>query len=139
MRRMEIALFEAPEGGPPRLPEHSGRGRGGAPHEPMFNAPWPALVLVALIVGGYAVQSRGPLEALVLSFAFSPALLDEGQWTGLVSSLFLHGSWTHALMNAGFALAFGAPVAAYFGTRPGGALLFFLFYIVSGVLANLGY
>jgi membrane associated rhomboid family serine protease len=139
MNDMDIALFEAPEGGPPRLPESSGQGRGGAPREPLFNAPWPALALVAAIVGGYALQSQGPLEALMLSYAFSPALLAEGQWMGLVTSLFLHGNWAHALMNAAFALAFGAPVAAYLGTRLGGALLFFAFYMVCGVLANLGY
>lgn len=140
MRGMEIALFEAPEGGPPRLPEHSGRGPGGgAPQEPLFNAPWPALALVALIVVGYALQSQTPLAAWMLSYAFSPAQLSQGDWVGLVSSLFLHGNWAHALMNAAFALAFGAPVAAYLGVRIGGALLFFAFYIVCGVLANLGY
>ena len=63
----------------------------------------------------------------MLSYAFSPALLAEGQWVGLVTSLFLHGNWAHALMNAAFALAFGAPVAAYLGARLGGALLFFAF------------
>lgn len=141
MKPMEIALFEAPEGGPPRLPEHRGHGYGrdGAPREPLFNAPWPALLLVALIVGGYALQSRGPFEALTLSYAFSPAQLAQGEWIGLATSLFLHGNWAHALMNAAFALAFGAPVAAYLGERLGGALLFFLFYIVCGVLANLGF
>lgn len=139
MGPMEIALFEAPEGGPPQLPGHRGHGRGGAPREPLFNAPWPALALVVAIVGGYALQSQTPLEAFMLSYAFSPAMLAEGQWAGLVSSLFLHGNWAHALMNAAFALAFGAPVAAYIGVRLGGAMLFFAFYIVCGVLANLGY
>jgi membrane associated rhomboid family serine protease len=139
MRRMEIALFEAPEGGPPRLPEHSGRGGRGAPREPLFNAPWPALVLIALIVGGYALQSQASFEAPMLAYAFSPAQLAAGDWVGLVTSLFLHGGWAHALMNAAFALAFGAPVAAFLGVRAGGALLFFAFYIVCGVLANLGY
>lgn len=137
---MEIALFEAPEGGPPRLPGSRGRGpTGGAPREPLFNAPWPALLLVAIIVGGFALQTLGPYESLVLSYAFSPAHLSEGAWGSLVTSLFLHGNWPHALMNAAFALAFGAPVAAYLGSRLGGAALFFAFYIVSGVLANLGY
>lgn len=139
MGSMEAALFEAPaQGGAPHLPP----GREPEPRrapEPIFNAPWTALALTAAIVGGYAVQSRFPLESVALSYAFSPALLDEGQWQRLFTSLFLHGNWAHALMNAAFALAFGTPVARYFGGRLGGAVLFFLFFLTCGVLSTLGY
>lgn len=139
MRRMEIALFEAPEGGPPQLPENRGHGGRRAPPEPLFNAPWPALVLVGLIVAGYGLQSIAPLGEIMVAYAFSPALLAQGDWIGLFASLFLHGNWPHALMNAAFALAFGAPTAAYLGVRPARAALFFTFYMVCGVVANLGY
>ncbi|ACG77527.1 rhomboid family protein [Phenylobacterium zucineum HLK1] len=105
----------------------------------MFNAPWTVLLLTAVIVGGYAVQSRFPLSSVAMSFAFSPALLVEGQWERLFTSLFLHGNWAHALMNAGFGLAFGTPVARWFGERLGGAALFFAFYLVCGALSGLGY
>lgn len=107
--------------------------------EPVFNAPWPALLLVALIVGGYALQRRVPDDFLIARYAFSPAALLQHRWTTLVTALFLHGNWGHALMNAAFALAFATPVARFFGTRWSGAILFFAFYLVCGALSNLGY
>lgn len=108
------------------------------PHEPMFNAPWPAVALAAVILGGYALQGQAP-DAVVMAYAFAPADLDAGRWETLVTALFLHGSWIHALMNAAFALAFGTPLARFLGTRGIGVVLFFIFYLACGVLANLGY
>lgn len=108
------------------------------PHEPMFNAPWPAVALAVVILGGYALQGW-VAEPVVMAYAFAPADLDAGRWETLVTALFLHGSWAHALMNAAFALAFGTPLARFLGTRGLGVVLFFLFYLVCGVLANLGY
>jgi membrane associated rhomboid family serine protease len=109
------------------------------PREPVFNAPGAAIALVAIIVGGYALQSRFPLEAVVDGFAFSPQALAQGRWFTLVSALFLHGGWGHALTNGAFALAFATPVARFFGERAGGVAAFFLFYLVCGVLSNFGY
>jgi membrane associated rhomboid family serine protease len=43
------------------------------------------------------------------------------------------------MMNASFALAFGAPVARFFGERVTGALMFMAFYLACGVLAALAY
>jgi membrane associated rhomboid family serine protease len=94
---------------------------------------------VALIVGGYALQSRFPIDAVAGLYGFSPAALAQGRWGTLISALFLHGSWAHALMNAAFALAFGTPVARFLGERAQGALAFFAFYLVCGVLSSLGY
>jgi membrane associated rhomboid family serine protease len=111
----------------------------GPMREPMFNAPWPALALVAMIVGGYALQSLLLSEPVLEAYAFSPAALAQGRWWTLLTALFLHGNWPHALTNAAFALAFATPVARFFGTRFGGSVLFFLFYLASGVLSNLGY
>lgn len=140
MGSMEAALFEAPApgGGAPHLPPGREPELRRAP-EPMFNAPWTVLALTAVIVGGYAIQSRFPLEAVALSYAFAPSMLQEGEWPRLITSLFLHGSWAHALMNAAFGLAFGTPVARYFGERLGGAALFFLFFLTCGVLSSLGF
>jgi membrane associated rhomboid family serine protease len=42
-------------------------------------------------------------------------------------------------MNAAFALAFGTPVARFFGLKLQGAIAFFAFYLATGVLSNLGY
>jgi len=62
-----------------------------------------------------------------------------GRWQTLLTSLFLHGSWPHVLMNSVAALAFGPPTARLMGTGPRGAMVFFLFYLACGVLAGLGF
>jgi len=136
---MHVARFEAPADGGPHLPPYREQpDRRGTP-EPVFNAPWIVLLLTAVLVGGYAIQSRFPLDAVAMDFAFSPALLEEGHWERLFTALFLHGNWPHALMNAGFCLAFGTPVARYFGDRLPGAVLFLGFYLACGALSSLGY
>jgi membrane associated rhomboid family serine protease len=122
-----------PWSGPEPPPEDEAPAR-----EPMFNVPWPALALVVVIVGGYAVQSR--LSDLALEpFVFSPAALGEGRWWTLVTHIFLHGNWIHALSNAAFVLAFGTPVARFFGTRGWGVVLYFAFYLICGAVAALGF
>ncbi len=108
------------------------------PREPAFNAPWPALAVAVVIVGGFGLQSLLPPEQILPRFGFSPVALWEGRWNTLFTALFVHGSWAHALMNGVGALAFGAPVARYLGVRPWGAMTFLLFYLACGALANLG-
>ena len=107
--------------------------------EPVFNAPWQAVAVTVLIVGGYAVQTLFPVDAILAAYAFSPANLVPGRWETLITSIFLHGGWAHAMMNGAFALAFSAPLARLFGPKVEGALLFFGFYVLAGVLANLGF
>ncbi|MFI4966199.1 MAG: rhomboid family intramembrane serine protease [Caulobacterales bacterium] len=107
--------------------------------EPVFNAPWQAVAVVVLIMGGYGVQTLFPADAVINAYAFTPANLVPGRWETVITSIFLHGSWSHAMMNAGLALAFSAPLARFFGPKLEGGLLFFAFYVLSGVLANLGF
>jgi membrane associated rhomboid family serine protease len=136
---MAAALFQDTSQDPRRGDPHGpapGR-RGG--REPVFNAPGAALGLVALILGGYAVQTRFPLEAVVDAFAFSPQALAQGRWQTLITALFIHGGWGHALTNAAFALAFASPVARFFGETARGVAIFFLFYVLCGALSSLGY
>ena len=135
---MESSYFEAPAPEGQRPPHPGAPGDRPAP-EPMINAPWPVVVLTLGIVAAYAVQSRFPLPLIEDAFAFSPALMLQGHPERLISSLFVHGSWSHALFNAAFGLAFGAPVARFFGPRPGGVVAFFLFFITTGVIACLGF
>jgi membrane associated rhomboid family serine protease len=106
--------------------------------EPIFNIPWPITLLCLSIIGGYAVQSLFPLEAVATTWGFSAAQLRERPET-LVTAILLHGSWPHALMNAVFGLAFGAPVARFLGLGVRGVSVFFLFYVACGVLANLAF
>ena len=105
--------------------------------QPMFNAPWPALTVAGLIVATYALQLR--LADQGLSLALFPAQVAAGHPAGLLTSLFLHVGWPHVLMNAGFALAFGAPVARLFGHGVRGVSAFFGFYTLCGLLAGLAF
>jgi membrane associated rhomboid family serine protease len=105
-------------------------------NEPVLTAPWPPLALSGLLVALFAVQGGWPLAQLALVPAHLSAA---GGWTGLLTSLFVHGGWAHVLMNAAFLLAFGTPLARAFGTHAGGALAFLLFYLLCGVLGGLGY
>ena len=108
--------------------------------EPMFNAPWPAVAIVGVIVVAYGLQSRlAPGDAGILRWGFAPADLDHGRWLGLVTVMFVHGGWAHALINAVAALAFGPPVARLMGPGIKGPALFFLFYLACGVIATFGY
>jgi len=108
----------------------------GPQNERMFNAPL-AVVLIALSMPALFFFQQG-LPDMGASMAFAPADLEHGRWSGLFTAMLLHGGWTHAIMNAVGALAFGAPVARLFGDRIG-PTVFLLFYIGCGVIAALGY
>lgn len=108
------------------------------PREPLINAPWPAVALIGAIVGGYFVQSILPPEQILPRWGYSP-LYSRGHAETLVTAIFLHGSWTHALMNGALALAFATPVARYYGPRAAGSAAFLIFYVTCGALANLAF
>jgi membrane associated rhomboid family serine protease len=123
--------FDPPDGGLPV--------RERPVYEPMFNAPWPSVVLLAALGVAFAAQMYVLPDAVIDGLVLSPASLRAGGWIGLVGYMFLHSGWAHFLMNAASALAFGPPVARYLGARGRGALLFFGFFLVCGVLAGLGF
>ncbi len=133
---MDAAYFEAPAPGGSRPPQPGEPGYS-PPSEPIINAPWPVAALTVSIVVLYLLQTRFPFVADAL--AFSPRGLLEGDYLGLVTHQFLHGNWAHALMNAAFVLAFGAPVARFLGAGASGIVAFLLFYLVCGVLAAVGF
>jgi membrane associated rhomboid family serine protease len=87
----------------------------------------------------YAVQSLSRFDVEHSSLALSASGLEAGHWLPLITSLFLHGSWAHVLLNSVAALAYGPPVARLFGTHARGALVFAAFYLVCGVCGGLGY
>jgi len=119
------------------------------PKQPAIKAPWPVVLLVVAIMGAYLVQSTWADEtALILNYGFAPVMLSEGHYLPLVTSMFLHGGWAHAGMNALGAMAFGAPTARLLGlgyqSAQGradikGGLAFVLFFLICGVLGSLGY
>ncbi len=107
------------------------------PRERIFNAPPAAVILAASIPVLFFLQTLTPDGGAAL--AFRPAtLIEGGWWPGVLTSMFLHGGWPHALINAAFALAFGPPVARLFPSVRG-ALVFFAYYIVCGLIGTLGY
>jgi len=113
-----------------------GRFDGPPPRERIVNAPLPALILAVSMPALYGLQERA--HTYWLDLAFRPSDLAEGRYSGLVTSMLVHGGWAHALMNAVGALTFGAPVARLFAGG-GGLWVFLSLYIVSGIVATLGY
>ena len=109
--------------------------------EPPLRGPWPAWGLAAVILISYPIQTLwlGGVDLAANRFGLVAATLWPGRWWSLVTCMFIHGGWAHVGMNAVGALAFGAPVARLLGVRGAGPISFFLFYIVCGVLAGLGY
>jgi membrane associated rhomboid family serine protease len=105
----------------------------------MFNAPWTIVVICLGLVALYELQRLTLTDAQTSALGVSAASLAAGRWQTLLTSLFLHGSWPHVLMNSVAALAFGPPVARLMGTGPRGAAVFALFYLACGVLASLGF
>ena len=115
--------------------------------QPMFNVPTVIVVLVAVFLLVFYLQSQMDETAqmeFVRRFAFVPArisnwldpnwfsslsldadtqslagfFLDDGAlmpWTWLTYA-FLHGSWTHVLLNSLWLMSFGAAVARRFNT-----------------------
>jgi membrane associated rhomboid family serine protease len=105
----------------------------------MIRAPWPVTALVAALLAAYAAQSWLGTDQVADAYGFSPQSLDQERYGPLLISLFLHGGWAHVGINSAFILAFGTPVARRFGSDGVGAAAFYGFYLVSGVLSNLGY
>lgn len=95
--------------------------------------------MTVAIIGGFALQSFLPPEQILPAYGFSPTGLWQGRGFTLITALFVHGGWGHALVNGAGALAFGTPVARYYGVRVTGAITFLLFYLACGALADLGY
>jgi membrane associated rhomboid family serine protease len=106
--------------------------------EPIFNAPWPALLVAAAVIAPHLLL-RNASQDLIYSLALVPREFWEGRWTGAVTMLFVHGGWIHAIMNAAFGLAFGAPVSRVLGLNGRGGGILCLFYIACGVTAGVGF
>src|SRR5580693_1758672 len=113
------------------------RWRGAPAREPVLNLPWPVSALIAVLVAAHAARLwlRVPPDR----FALISSDLAAGRWTGLITYQFVHGGWTHLLMNSAFILAFGAPVARFLGAGPRAGLAFLGFFLVCGVVAAATY
>ncbi|HEY2049137.1 MAG TPA: rhomboid family intramembrane serine protease [Caulobacteraceae bacterium] len=105
--------------------------------EPAINAPWvvTGLILALIAAHGARVWTGMSLDPL----AVTSQDFDHGGYAQFITYQFAHGSWAHVLMNSAFVLAFGAPVARYFGEGGRGSLVFLVFFLVCGVLAAASY
>ena len=105
----------------------------------MFNAPWTIVALCVGLIALYELQRLFLTDALAEAYGVSAQALLAGRWQTLLTSLFLHGSWPHVLLNSVAALAFGPPAARMMGAGLRGSVVFFAFYLACGVLAGLGF
>jgi membrane associated rhomboid family serine protease len=114
------------------------------PSRGRFAVPWPVIMLVGMLLAVFAVQSAlasavfGP-DAFIDRFGFRPSDLTGGRPETVLTAIFLHGGWRHVLVNALFLVVFGSPVARQFGVDGQGAGGFFAFFLICGLIANLGY
>jgi membrane associated rhomboid family serine protease len=106
--------------------------------EPFLQVPWTIVVLCLGLLGLYAIQSALGSDALIDRYELSGQALAAGRYETLITSGFLHISWTHVIMNTLGAFAFGPPVARLMGVGPRGALAFAAFYLTLEVLSGFG-
>jgi membrane associated rhomboid family serine protease len=107
--------------------------------ERVFNAPAPVVALIGVLIAAFLVESYAGVDRMVTAWGFAPHDLAEGRYATLFTAIILHGSWLHLAGNGAFALAFATPVARRLGEDARGALAFFGFFLVCGVVGGLGY
>lgn len=111
---------------------------------PAFNVPGPVLALLMLMLAVFVLfnNSSEEMQAAMIGWlaVFPARYLPAGgeiyAWPGgvagdgwtLITYTFMHGSWTHLIVNSVWLLAFGSALA-----RRLGATRFFLFYFVCGI------
>jgi membrane associated rhomboid family serine protease len=122
-----------------------------SPREPLFNIPAVVTVLFGIML---AVQtymwfaSDAAFTQFLMAFAFIPARYEgslvssvvfpyglAGQIWSFFTYAFVHGGWTHLIMNGGWLLVFGTPVARRFGAVR--FTLFFLALAAGGAFVHL--
>lgn len=118
-----------------RMQSDTGR-RDGPPRERVFNAPTAAVLVALSMPVLFLAQLR--LADFGLGLAFRPADLWSGHWSGLFTSMLLHGGWGHVGMNALGAFAFGPPVARRL-RGAWGVVAFLGLYMLGGMVGALGY
>lgn len=69
---------------------------------------------------------------LKMGGAYTPYILENGQWYRLITSMFLHFGINHIVGNSIALVAMGQYVEAYFGR-----IKFIIIYILSGICGNL--
>lgn len=113
--------------------------------QPFFRSPAPVTALAALLLAIQAALSfviPGRTDEILFDYGFVPARyspsflqahhLSPDSWPDRIlpffTYMFLHGGWTHVVVNTVWLLAFGAVTARRFGT-----IRFFAFFILCGL------
>ena len=110
------------------------------PREPFLHAPASVLGLIGVLVAIHLTVTFLPVSPEALEpYAFVPARYAEGAAplalvVPLFSHMFLHGSFTHLIINCLWRLAFGPVVA-----RRCGALVFLAFFLACGAAGAVAY
>jgi membrane associated rhomboid family serine protease len=121
--------------------------------EPIFAVPSVVVALIVALIAAYAVfdfLTPAMQGAALSAFAFVPKRLTLALWhlrpVGALTRMeiaqpwtvltyaFMHGSWTHVLLNSVWLVAFGPPVARRFGAMR--FLGFFALTAVAGALSH---
>lgn len=114
---------------------------------PQINVPYVTYGLIALnVLAWFLLQGYGmgaQLNASICEFGLIPADLlgadatanapcgiQDGGWFGLVSAMFMHGSWMHIIGNMWFLWVFGDNVEDSMGSTR-----FAIFYLLTGICA----
>jgi membrane associated rhomboid family serine protease len=105
--------------------------------EPAFNAPWPVVSLVLALLATHVLRVTARVDPD--TFALTRADVVSGNWTSLITYMFVHANWAHVGLNSVFTLAFGAPLSRKLGGGWRGAMTFFSFFLLCGIVAALGY
>ncbi len=106
--------------------------------ERIFNLPTATKTLLVALTAVQFVAAYAPAEfaqRLLMTFAFIPARVTaEGgaEYATMLSYAFLHGDWTHLIVNSFALAAFGTPVERRFGAAR--YLLFFAASAFAGAL-----
>ncbi|MDY6777380.1 MAG: rhomboid family intramembrane serine protease [Candidatus Nanohaloarchaea archaeon] len=88
--------------------------------------------LLSMIFVGYLLQSS--FEGLTRQFALIPTAVLQGELWRIVTTIFLHGSSFHLLVNAMVLFFFGSELERRVGTRK-----FLEIFFVAGIVASIGF
>lgn len=116
--------------------------------EPIFNVPHVILIFAISLVLIFAWQYTLNFETetyIILQYGFVPArfsawLNPESKHAiipaGLITYAFLHGSWSHVIMNSVWIVIFGTPIARRLGTMR--TLVLMILTAIAGILTHWG-
>lgn len=112
------------------------------PREPFLHAPASVLWLIAILVVAHVVRILLPIDlsmSILDTFSFTPYAYAHGApivslVVPFVSHIFLHADFVHLGANCLWLLVFGPVVARRLGT-----LLFYVFFLLTGILGAATY